>query len=146
LATRERLVSAMIGIMLMCGQAHAQAPAPGAAKGHISLARIEALFDDLKASGRDPNGDLPWCYFFIGYDRAKLDAAAKILVTQGYAVVGVQSQPNALPDGPPVWQLEMRRVERLTPEGLFARTEAFYALAGQIGSVRYDGLGVDSAQ
>jgi hypothetical protein len=145
LAVSARLVSATIAIMLLCGQAQAQAPAPGAARGQIPLARIEAIFANLKAKGVDLSGPQPWCYFFISYDRAKLDDAAKILVTQGYAVVDIQSQPNALPDGPRVWQLEVRRVERLTPEAVFARNGGLYDLAAKVGSIYYDGLEIEQA-
>jgi hypothetical protein len=131
--------------MLLCGQVQAQASAAGGARGQIPLARIEAIFANLKAKGVDLSGELPWCYFFISYDRAKLDDAAKILVTQGYTVVDVQSQPNALPDGPRVWQLQVRRVEHLTPESVFARNGVLYALAEKVGSIFYDGLEMEPA-
>lgn len=141
---QRALALAAIAIMLLCGPARAQAPAADGVSGQVPLARIEAIFTDLKAKGVDVSGNLPWCYYFIGYDRAKLDGAAKLLVAQGYTVVGLQSQPNALPDGPRVWQLEVRRPERLTPNDLFARNDTLRALAEKIGSIYYDGVELEA--
>ena len=140
LFTQRALALAAIAIMLLCGPARAQAPSADGAGGQVPLARIEAIFADLKAKGVDISGDLPWCYYFLSYDRAKLDEAAKILVAQGYTVVDLQSQPNALPDGPRVWQLEVRRAERLTPKDLFARNDTLHALAEKVDSIYYDGV------
>lgn len=144
MAIRVRLVWAVIGLMLIGEQGRTQASPPG--QGQLPLSKIEAFFAKLKAEGVDVDGALPWCYFFFSYDRAKLDDAAKILTPQGYTVVDVQSQPNALPDGPVVWRLQMRRAEHLTPEGVFARDAALDALADKVGSLYYDGLDIAPAK
>ena len=143
LAIGARLVSAIVGVMLLCGPANAQAPAP--AQGQVPLGRIEAYFAGLKAEGVDLSGRQRWCYFFLSYDRARLDAAAKDLVAQGYTVVQLQAQPNALPDGPPVWQLEVRRIEHLTPQDVSARDVALAAFADKAGSIHYDGTEIEPA-
>ena len=78
-----------------------------------------------------------WGYFFTDRSAEKLERAATILVAQGYRLVKIREDE----DGSTRW-LHVERVEVHSPQSLFARNEALYKLADDLGLDCYDGMDV----
>lgn len=81
-----------------------------------------------------------WSYFLIDPDREKLIQAGRFLEARGYEVVGFL-EPNP-EDEPLLIYLRFDKVERHTPDSLFARNAEFYEVAAKFGLAGYDGMEV----
>ena len=134
LASKKTLLAAALalGLTAMAPGADAQV-AP-----KIPLDKIQLMFDNMRAQTRwNVDGPLLWGYFFIDPDHAKLETAAAELSGQGYHVVDI-----APVDGRDVFRLHVERVERHTPQTLYARDIELEALARRLHIGIYDGMDV----
>ncbi len=134
LAPKKTLLAALLalGLAAMAPSADAQI-AP-----KIPLDKIQVMFDNMRAQTRwNVDGPLLWGYFFLDPDHAKLEAAAAELSGQGYHVVDI-----APVDGRDVFRLHVERVERHTPQSLYARDIELEALARKLHIGVYDGMDV----
>lgn len=105
---------------------------------HISLARLEQLFQDMKSeAGWNTDGDLLWGYFFVDEDPAKLRLLAEQLEEQGYHLVGISPEDEGTTS-----RLHVERVETHTPRSLDRRNQELEALAARFGVEAYDGMDV----
>ena len=105
---------------------------------HISLARLEQLFQDMKSeAGWNTDGDLLWGYFFVDEDPAKLRRLAETLQDGGYHVVGISPEDDGIAS-----RLHVERVETHTPRSLDRRNQELEALAARFGVEAYDGMDV----
>jgi len=134
LDSKKTLLAALLALGLagMAASANAQV-AP-----KIPLDKIQIMFDNMRAQTRwNVDGPLLWGYFFLDADHAKLEAAAAALSDQGYHVVDI-----APIDGRDMFRLHVERVERHTPQSLYARDIELEALARKLHIGVYDGMDV----
>jgi hypothetical protein len=104
----------------------------------IELAQLEGMFSGMRAKTEwNVDGPMLWGYFFTDRSAEKLERAATILVAQGYRLVKIREDE----DGSTRW-LHVERVEVHSPQSLFARNEALYKLADDLGLDCYDGMDV----
>ena len=111
----------------------------------ISREDMLGLFADMKKNAPwDMNKPLLWGYFFADQNKAKLEAAGKLLQAQGYTQVGIyDSKPEA--DTPALWWLHIEKVELHTVDTLHARNQEFYRFAEAQQLEAYDGMDVGPA-
>ncbi|MDV6330134.1 ribonuclease E inhibitor RraB [Asticcacaulis sp. 201] len=120
---------------------------PAYAQDKAAPSSSKALFADMKAHAPwDTSGDLLWTFYFVGPDKADLQAVATLLAAKGYTVVDIRPQDKADKAAPALLQLQVEKVERLTPAKLDAREQELYTLAEGHGEVLYDGMDVGPAQ
>ena len=134
LAPNKTLLAALLalGLAAMAPSADAQI-AP-----KIPLDKIQLMFDNMRAQTRwNVDGPLLWGYFFLDSDRARLESAAAELSGQGYHVVDI-----APVDGRDLYRLHVERVEKHTPQSLYARDIELEALARKLHVGVYDGMDV----
>ncbi len=104
------------------------------------------MFADMKAKTKwNIGGNLLWGYFFTGKDKAALQAAANILIGQGYKFVDIHPLDQANQPAGSLWMLHVERVEHHTPESLFLRNSELYDFASNHGLASYDGMDVGPA-
>ena len=106
--------------------------------GMIELGMLEDMFLGMRAKTKwNVDGPMLWGYFFTDRSAEKLEKVATILVGQGYRFVEIREDE----DGIKRW-LHVERVEVHSPQSLFARNEALYKLADELGLDNYDGMDV----
>jgi hypothetical protein len=99
-----------------------------------NLRQIHSMFAQMKTSmGYDPTDKWIWGFFFCDSDKAKLEAVAAHMEQMGYTRFGYRC------DRPPLYMLEMQKVEALTPHGLVDREKELKRLAKRLGVASYDG-------
>jgi hypothetical protein len=104
----------------------------------IELGKLEDMFSKMRAQTKwNVAGSMLWGYFFTDRSAEKLERAAAILVAQGYRLVEIREDD----EGSTRW-LHVERVEVHSPQSLFARNEALYKLADELGLDSYDGMDV----
>jgi hypothetical protein len=104
----------------------------------IELEKLEDMFSRMRANTNwNVDGPMLWGYFFTDRSTEKLEKAATHLTAQGYRLVEIREDE----DGTTRW-LHVERVEAHSPQSLFARNEALYALANHLELDCYDGMDV----
>ncbi len=127
------LLALLIGLLM--ASAHAQVPPKPQV---ISIEMLEQMFSNIRAKTKwNVDGELLWGYFFFDPSPEKLRALADELSTAGYRVVGIYPA-----NGKPKYVLHIEKVEHHTPQSLYARNQAFYALSEARGVESYDGMDV----
>ncbi len=107
----------------------------------IELGMLEDMFSRMRAETKwNVDGPMLWGYFFTDRSAEKLERAATILVPQCYRFVTIREDD----DGSTRW-LHVEREELHSPQSLFARNEALYKLADELGLDKYDGMDVGPA-
>ncbi len=83
------------------------------------------------------DGAMLWGYFFTDPDAKKLERAAQRLTDSGYRLVHIYPT-----DDKSTCVLHVERVEKHTPQTLYARNGQLQQLAGELGLESYDGMDV----
>ena len=110
----------------------------------------EDLFNYVRAKTSWPidTGECLWGYFFYDTDRARLEAAGRLLEAQGYSVAAIfynepdPHEPDSARKEPAMFWLQVEKVERHTVETLMAREEQLREFARKNGLKAYDGMEV----
>jgi hypothetical protein len=107
-------------------------------KSAMTLQQMEQMFANMRAETKwNVDGDLLWGYFFTDRDTNKLQRAAQRLTASGYRLV--QIYPT---DDRSTCFLHVERIEKHTPQTLYARNREFERLASELGLESYDGMDV----
>jgi hypothetical protein len=113
----------------------------------ITREEMVELFADMKQNAPwDSSKPLLWGYFFADADKARLEAAGKLLKAKGYKLVGVYDSESDKGDAAPLWWLHVEKVEKHTVDTLHARNQEFYQFAAEQQIESYDGMDVGPAQ
>jgi hypothetical protein len=127
-------------LMTACGHGtSAQNPeSPQGQKTMITLPELEDMFANMRANTKwDVDGELLWGYFFTDPDPKKLERIVEPLTNSGYRFVSIYET-----DDKSTYFLHVERVEKHSPETLYARNAEFYKLAEKFGLESYDGMDV----
>ena len=109
---------------------------------------IEGMFDHIRAKTNWPidTGECLWGYFFVDADRAKLEAAGRLLEAQGYRFVTIfagEPDPAEPDDAATVLHLHVEKGHSV--DSLIAREEQLREFAHNNGLEGYDGMDVGAA-
>jgi hypothetical protein len=105
----------------------------------ITLQQLQEMFAGLHSeTDWNLDGEMLWGYYFTAAAPEVLEALAEKLEARDIDVVEIFES-----DDDPVFILEAQRIEKHTPETLFARNGELEALAGQFEGVEYDGMDVN---
>lgn len=96
---------------------------------------IEDMFEGMKKSKWNVDGNLLWGYFFFDPDQKKLESLARHLENSGYSFVDIY--PNEDQD---VFWLHVERIEKHTVESLDKRNRELHTLAHKFKVQDYDGM------
>lgn len=111
----------------------------------ITLESLEEMFANIKVNTSwDTTKPLLWGYFFTDHNPKKFERLKESLVAQGYRYVQVLEPPST--DAEKRYFLHVERVEKHTPQTLYARNQEFYKLARKFGVETYDGMDVGPAE
>jgi hypothetical protein len=112
--------------------------APHTKKAAITLEELEHMFANMRAETKwDVDGEMLWGYFFTDPDPKKLERLVQPLTNAGYHFVNIYET-----DDKSTHFLHVERVEKHTPQTLYARNAEFYRLADEYGLESYDGMDV----
>jgi len=105
----------------------------------ITLQQLQEMFAGLRSeTDWDIDGELLWGYYFTAAAPEVLEAAAETLSKRDFEVTEIFES-----DDEPVFILQVERLEKHTPETLFARNAELEAFAAGLEGVEYDGMDVN---
>lgn len=105
----------------------------------ISLQQLQEMFAEARAeTDFDIDGEIPWNYFFKSTAGEELESITEALEELGFDAVDIAE----MTEGDPCFILIVERLEKHTPESLFALNAKLEALASEFKGVEYDGMDV----
>ncbi len=107
----------------------------------ITLQQLQEMFAGLhKETDWNLDGEMLWGYYFVAPNPEVLDSLAKTLGERNFDISEVFES-----DDEPIFILQAERLEKHTPESLFALNAELEALAAKFEGVEYDGMDVNPA-
>jgi len=103
----------------------------------ITLQQLQEMFAGARAeTDFDIDGDIPWSYYFTSSASKGLESTAEALEELGFDTVDIAE----MAEDEPRFILVVERLEKHTPESLFALNAELEALASKFEGVEYDGM------
>jgi len=107
----------------------------------ITLQQLQEMFAGLRSeTDWNIDGEMLWGYYFTAPAPEVLESVAETLSERDYDISEIFES-----DDEPIFILQAERLEKHTPESLFALNAELEALAAKFEGVEYDGMDVNPA-